>query len=1534
MDNFNIGLGVKVVDDASKIQSEINKKAKNIKLNADLNLNYDKQILNNQINTYMNKNVKAAKEYESELNNIKRRLVDADNTQFRNLRKEFTSIKSEATALGKSGEGVFSKFKSDIGNFLTFVTAGGAIMSGINAVKQMVANVAELDRQLVELSKVTNLSAEGLKNVTQQAYSLGETVGKTGTDALATITSFVRAGYDLQDALDLSKQALMMVNVSENITDAGVAAEDLVHILNGLGEGANYAKTIVDAINQVSNTQAVDFDNLVDGATRLSAVAKQSGVSFQQMLGILTAGYSTLGNMEKVASGAITIFTRLQSIQMDGEEGVQTVAKLQEDFSNATNGVVNIVDKTSGQLRNAYDILNDLDGVWGTLDKNTQEALAFDAAGTRQKSVFLSIVDNWDMVKESVKSATDSMGSADQENQKYLDSIQGKTKAFASQFQKLSQDTINSEWIKTFVDAGTETLKLVDNIGTLNVALIALGAVVGIKTGFFKTFAYEIGNLMIKQTAWTTSTYAQAYAQIGLTGAIKATALATKEFLLTNPIGWIAIGVTAIYALTKAYDYINVSLEENQKKLEKQKAAYDDATSNVKSLTDELNNCKSKLDELNSVGGAKVANDNEKKKLEAQTQELQRQLDITKEKQRIEGLSAEKTATKTLGTKIDSKYGAKAIYSESSFGDNMKYKQVTRDVELKDTIDDYNKLAKSYKSLETEQQKLANSGKGNTREFKNNTKELTSLADKMDESRKYANDLATKMQTESDSLIGATESGNKMKKVIDGSLSSYTQWVNGLNNTNTSLDAVSKSTNVASESTQQLASQVDGASIDLDKTIDTFQTNIKTIGDALTDISSLSTSDILDLMQQFSDFDWSKYGVTGVAGVGNLKDALTDLAKQQYESTIATTGNNQALQDLYNNCINASSSAYSLADALTALAETKTDITNLKKEIKEYGVISVDTVNELLKKYPQLTSVLNDYESGLSSSSDVVKSLGTIYQEDLYNWESALLIKNKDNVQFTNLVGGNYATLVNEIMKMTGVDISNDKNYYAQKMNILNSYLSQATTNWQKYYNQVTGKLVNLDDPSLSDGTRYYLSKQYTEAQKATSKLSSYYKGLNFKGVSANYSKINPKSSNTKSKSSSEDKNLNTYNDKKTDLDHKLAMDLISEDKYYKDLRSLENKYLKDKKKYKDERNSVDEAIYKYQKQKSEDAIKAQFDSLDHAYAMGTKTEAQYQKARMDLANKYYKNNKDKLSEYRQIQEDYYKWQQEQAKAVIQKQKDDFADQIQHQKDLNSLKEDEYKYQKSIAEKTADISKAEARRVELEQAAKTGDRGAQAEIDKIDEDLANKKQDLADTQHDHEVDLQNQALDLALDYNNQLLDAKMNLNKADFDAKKKYLDALFKQELDYIKQANAYAKALSSGKTVAQPTVSSSSTKQFVGGGIVEVSTPSSFARSMGEDGVALVKNKEGILKPDEVTSYRQVGAYMPLVAKILTSYSPTGLNSSSFTANNNSPSMHFDSLINIEGNATPEIVNKLEQNVPRFADQLFEQFMTKVGHR
>jgi hypothetical protein len=72
----------------------------------------------------------------------------------------------------------------------------------------------------------------------------------------------------------------------------------------------------------------------------------------------------------------------------------------------------------------------------------------------------------------------------------------------------------------------------------------------------------------------------------------------------------------------------------------------------------------------------------------------------------------------------------------------------------------------------------------------------------------------------------------------------------------------------------------------------------------------------------------------------------------------------------------------------------------------------------------------------------------------------------------------------------------------------------------------------------------------------------------------------------------------------------------------------------------------------------------------------------------------------------------------------------------------------------------------------------------------LNEDLAEKKEDLSDEQHDHEIKLQKDALDKALDDNNKIMDDKIKAEKSVFETKKANLEALYQREFELIQQAS------------------------------------------------------------------------------------------------------------------------------------------------
>lgn len=323
----------------------------------------------------------------------------------------------------------------------------GILVKGIENLTRMKNNVLELDNVLLDLAKTSNLTASELKNITQEAFQMGDAVGSSGIKVLSYITSANKAGYDMQESLALAEEALKMSNISSGIDSASDAMNHLKTIVDNFNENTDFASTINDALTGVSKTGAVDFDTLAQGALTLSESAGKAGLSFEEMLGLLTGAYSILKDMDQVSGGELAIFSKLK--------------------------------ETYGDARNVYDILAELNNVWNTLDEPSREAFAISTVGDDQKEVFAALMDNWQGVESAVSSASDSFGAANDANNVYLDSITGKTAEFQNQVEKLSASLMDSGILKFFLKlsaTGTGALNAVtERLGPLG-SLATLGS--------------------------------------------------------------------------------------------------------------------------------------------------------------------------------------------------------------------------------------------------------------------------------------------------------------------------------------------------------------------------------------------------------------------------------------------------------------------------------------------------------------------------------------------------------------------------------------------------------------------------------------------------------------------------------------------------------------------------------------------------------------------------------------------------------------------------------------------------------------------------------------------------------------------------------------------------------------------------------------------------------------------------------------------------------------------------------------------------
>lgn len=470
-------------------------------LNADTQAMQGAGILTNRIVTWMGENRNAAQTYDAELKKI---ITDLQNcgskTDLTKLEQQFRKIQTQTQATNVTSQGFFGNLKTQLKDslaiMLKYQLAYKIINETVNAIKSMTNAVVDLDTKLTEFNKVADLSTSQLKDFSDKAYDAADKIGRTGSDMIEAATEFKKAGYDLDESLSMGDAALVMTNVADGITQTSDAASTLISVLNGFNIDQSKIMEVVDKMNEVSNNSPVGFDNLADGLERVSGTMNQAGNSIDQTIGMITGGFTQLRNMEKVSSGLITISQRLRGVDEDGEAIDGLAPKLQEAFGQV--GVA--IEGSNGELRSTYDILSDYAKIFPTLTSEQKQYFGELAAGKRQINVFNAIVDEMSIVDQAIQQSTDSLGSAEKENEVYRQSIQGMKNEMQNQFQELSNAVIDSDWLKDLVSAGTDFLEVLTNIAKQD---DLVSGTIGVITDLLKGVASILKDITSNDTVGT-----------------------------------------------------------------------------------------------------------------------------------------------------------------------------------------------------------------------------------------------------------------------------------------------------------------------------------------------------------------------------------------------------------------------------------------------------------------------------------------------------------------------------------------------------------------------------------------------------------------------------------------------------------------------------------------------------------------------------------------------------------------------------------------------------------------------------------------------------------------------------------------------------------------------------------------------------------------------------------------------------------------------------------------------------------------------
>ena len=123
-------------------------------------------------------------------------------------------------------------------------------------------------------------------------------------------TEFKKSGFSDEDAAQLGQLAALYQNIADEEVSAGESANFIISqlvafgdTLENFGSEAEKAEHIIDAVNEVANRFAVSSSDLSGSIVNVSAALSVGNNSFEETLGLLTAGTEVVRNASKVSRG-------------------------------------------------------------------------------------------------------------------------------------------------------------------------------------------------------------------------------------------------------------------------------------------------------------------------------------------------------------------------------------------------------------------------------------------------------------------------------------------------------------------------------------------------------------------------------------------------------------------------------------------------------------------------------------------------------------------------------------------------------------------------------------------------------------------------------------------------------------------------------------------------------------------------------------------------------------------------------------------------------------------------------------------------------------------------------------------------------------------------------------------------------------------------------------------------------------------------------------------------------------------------------
>ena len=330
-----------------------------------------------------------------------------------------------------------------------------------------IQSVKELDKAMTDTAVVTDYKVSDMWDMLPQYTQIANELGATTQGAYETMTLYFQQGLDQQQAFELGAETMKMARIAG--LDYAETTDMMTAALRGFNMELNEtsARRINDVYSKLAAVTASDTEELGTAMQRTASIAHSAGMSFEGTTAFLAQAIETTREpAENIGTAMKTIIARFQEMKKNPLE-ISEVEGEEVDFNKVDAALKTIgvdLKDTNGQFRELDKVFLDISSRWNNLSQTQQRYIATVAAGSRQQSRFIAMMDNYDRTMELVNAANNSAGASNEQFNKTMDSLEAKLNKLHNAWQAFTMGIANNGMIKLAVDGVTNLLTVTNQL--------------------------------------------------------------------------------------------------------------------------------------------------------------------------------------------------------------------------------------------------------------------------------------------------------------------------------------------------------------------------------------------------------------------------------------------------------------------------------------------------------------------------------------------------------------------------------------------------------------------------------------------------------------------------------------------------------------------------------------------------------------------------------------------------------------------------------------------------------------------------------------------------------------------------------------------------------------------------------------------------------------------------------------------------------------------------------------------------------------